>query len=325
MPAAPRHLFLHHEPSDGAPPYTLKLVTAGAPLTVSDALGRFAAAYGATGHELATAGLQMEDESGKCLRADAVLPCGLSAGADAFVRSDEPPKKLSAEAAPIAAAASAAAVAAAARLTMPSQPAEAPMGEESRQAGVYTRSGSAIAASQAKMGENSYYYSVGKNRAAPAGTAVKAAPAPPSAVAATPSQPMPQAVTSRPAKLPEQTFSSHSWLDDEDSGVKVHINLAGASNLPAGAVVCIFRERSFDLKVTLASEHKLLRLHIPILGELIDADKCVVKKKSGKLIVVLAKHDKEKSWYELRKTKGVGDTEYTKIVPDFGDEHEFVL
>ena len=104
MPAAPRHLFLHHEPSDGAPPYTLKLVTAGAPLTVSDALGRFAAAYGATGHELATAGLQMEDESGKCLRADAVLPCGLSAGADAFVLSDEPPKKLSAEAAPIAAA-----------------------------------------------------------------------------------------------------------------------------------------------------------------------------------------------------------------------------
>ena len=32
-----------------------------------------------------------------------------------------------------------------------------------------------------------------------------------------------------------------------------------------------------------------------------------------------------KSWYELRKTKGVGDTDYVKIVPDSGEPTEFVL
>ena len=54
-------------------------------------------------------------------------------------------------------------------------------------------------------------------------------------------------------------------------------------------------------------------------------EKCVIKKKAGKLIVVLQKRDKEKGWYELLKTKGVGDTEYHKITPDNGDAVDFVL
>ena len=317
----PRHVYLHHEPSADAPAYTLKLVSAGgAPITVSDALVRFATAYGTTGYALAAANLKLEDEDGKSLAADAVLPCGLPAGADVFVRSSEPAQKLSDEAAPIAAAAGVAAVTAASRPALVSV-SSAPGVAQSSQAGVYAKAGSAIAASQAKMGENSYYYSVGKQKAAPANTVVKAAPPPPSA---NPTAPMPQAVTTRPTTLPEQTFSSHSYIDD-DGVVKVHINLAGANNLPAGAVWCGFRERSFDLKVTAASENKLLRLHIPILGEPIDPAACLVKKRNGKLIVVLAKLEKDKSWYELRKTKGVGDSEFSKIVPDGGELTEFVL
>ena len=30
-------------------------------------------------------------------------------------------------------------------------------------------------------------------------------------------------------------------------------------------------------------------------------------------------------WYELRKTKGIGDSEYAKIVPDSGEAVEFTL
>ena len=136
--------------------------------------------------------------------------------------------------------------------------------------------------------------------------------------------------------------------------------------MPSGAITCIFRERSLDLKVTMAAEKKLLRLHIPILGtegtplmahrhawpcmgiafmsplmaadgtphppawpdlagEQILAEKSSVKKRQGKLIVLLAKKDAEKGWYELRKTKGVGDSEYSKIVPDSGESVELVL
>ena len=112
-------------------------------------------------------------------------------------------------------------------------------------------------------------------------------------------------------------------LDDEKQ-VKVHVPLAGAAALPAGAIECDFRERSFDLRVT--HEGKRLRLHVPILGEEICPDKCSVKKRSsGKLIVVLAKKDESKGWYELRKTKGVGDTEYHKIVPDAGESVIFTV
>ena len=117
-----------------------------------------------------------------------------------------------------------------------------------------------------KMGENSYYYSVGRNKAVAPGKPHPAAGGAASggAVVAAPADaviPPPVKVSERPAKLPEQTITSYSFLDDDDVA-KVHINLAGAGILPEGAVVCAFRERSFDLRVT--SGGKVLRLHIPI-------------------------------------------------------------
>ena len=104
--------------------------------------------------------------------------------------------------------------------------------------------------------------------------------------------------------------------------MQVHIPLAGAGSLPDGAITCDFRERSFDLRV--ASDGKCLRLHIPILCEEIMATKCTVRKKPGKLIIVLYKIE-DKGWYELRKTKGVGDTEYSKLTPDAGEPVKFTL
>ena len=72
-------IYLHYESAE--PSYTLKCAVGGAPLTVRDALNRFAAAYGGTGHELS--GLTLVDEGGISLAADAILPCGLAPGADA--------------------------------------------------------------------------------------------------------------------------------------------------------------------------------------------------------------------------------------------------
>ena len=42
-------------------------------------------------------------------------------------------------------------------------------------------------------------------------------------------------------------------------------------------------------------------------------------------MLTLAKRDASKPWWELRKTKGVGDTEYHKIVPDAGESVMFTL
>ena len=75
----------------------------------------------------------------------------------------------------------------------------------------------------------------------------------------------------------------------------------------------------------LASQWQCHRLHVPILLEQIDAAASLVKKRAGKLIIVLNKADKDKSWYELRKTKGVGDTEYHKLVPDEGEEDKVIF
>ena len=113
----------------------------GAPVSVGDALGRFAVAYGSTGHELPRTALELVDETGRALGADAILPCGLPAGADAFVRSSAPPKALSGDAAAVAAAAAAAAVAAVAA----GEPAPPSKAEDAAQKDVYARSGSAIA------------------------------------------------------------------------------------------------------------------------------------------------------------------------------------
>jgi len=304
-------LFLHAE--EVSPEFTLKFGVGGGPLTVSEALTRFALAYGSTGYELTPSALELVDSDGKSLAADALLPCGLPDGADAFVRSSSAPEEISSTG--TAAAAAKAAIKAAASGAQPAAAtaAAARLGaEEQRQKGVYAAPGSAIAASQAKMGENSYYYSVGKNRTA-ASVVTPAVPA---------EAPKPKAVVTKAQKLPEVTISSYSMLDD-DSVIKVYMPLAGAGVLPEGAISATFRERSFDLKVT--QDGKILRLHIPILGEEVVAEKCVVKKKTAKLIIQLVKKDADKGWHELRKTKGVGDSEYGKLVPDSGEPTLFTI
>ena len=273
MPAC---LYLHYEEAE--PEYTLKLPLSSH-LTVADAVERFACAYAKTGSTLEAQALQLSTEEGRLLAPSAVLPCGIPGGSDVFVRGAKP-----------------------AQGAAPVQVPAAQVGTSGEEAGqrVYAREGSAVAASQNKMGENSYYYSVGKS-----GTSE-------------PIKPDLRGVTAAKTTLQEETLSSYSILD-EAALVKVYIPLAGAGALPTGSISATFRQRSFDLCVT--SESKVQRLHVPILLEEIDPQRCAVKQKAGKLILVLAKLDTSKSWWELRKTKGIGETGFHMIIPDAGEPH----
>ena len=119
-----------------------------------------------------------------------------------------------------------------------------------------------------------------------------------------------------PSRLPEATIPSYSMVDD-GALCKVLIPFAGAGALAAGALTVDFRDRSFDLRAV--SDGKVWRLHVPLLHEEINQHECGCRVRPGKLIVRLAKRDGSKGWYELRKTKGVGDTEWHKLVPDAGE------
>lgn len=264
--------------------------------SAAEALARFAGAYAQkTGCTLEASALQIRTEMGRTLEASAVLPCGIPSGSDLFVGGAAP----------------------------------AP-GAASTQ--VYAKEGSKVAASQSKMGENSYYYSVGKNKGLPAEASIK---------------PDLRDISVAPAAVKEETLSSYQMIDD-DGVVKVRaadpcrlprppllahrppqrvrpraprqlsVPFAGAGALPQGAISASFRDRSFDLRVR--TEGRVQRLHVPILLEEIEQQRCAVKKLAGKLVLTLAKRDASKPWWELRKTKGVGETDFHKIVPDAGEE-----
>merc|ERR1712146_832150 len=91
--------------------------------------------------------------------------------------------------------------------------------------------------------------------------------------------------------------------------VKVQCPIPGVQTLPPNSITCDFRDRSFDLRV-MRTPTQCLRLHVPILLEEIDQQACSVVVKAAKVVVILAKRDADKTWYELRKTKGVGDSEF---------------
>ena len=98
--------------------------------SAAEALVQFAAAYAKkTGRTLQVSALRMSTERGRTLEPSAVLPCGIPSGSDLFVGGAQPVLAPGATDAP-----------------------------------VYAKEGSKVAASQGKMGENSYYYRLGEVR-----------------------------------------------------------------------------------------------------------------------------------------------------------------
>lgn len=161
-------------------------------------------------------------------------------------------------------------------------------------------------ASQAAAGENSYYYA--HSRETGEAKAPKAAPA--------------RLWISSSEETVEESLHDYSFLDD-GMKVKVYIPFPGIGDVSGDAVQCAFRERSFDLRVRVADSDapggqpaKVLRLHVPVLQEKVDPGRCLLKKRTDKLQLVLRKLESG-SWYEVRNTKGIGDKE--TYVPDYGD------
>lgn len=250
--------------------------------------------------------MQLQTDKGRVLLPEWVLPCGEPSRSDLFVVRR--PAGLGEAAAAAAAAGQGAAL-------TPSQL-------------------DAIRLSQAKKGENSYYYAVHKHSG---DTLVPSEPRVPKAVYA-PSH----------AAVREQTIASYSIADGADT-VKVHIPIVGARRLPSNGVCVGLFDRSFKLAIRPDAGTEL-SLNVPLLCEPINQNGCSVKALEGKLVLSLAKREpdrvrrraafasflrrvladrsplppvpfdfKKQVWYELRKTKGVGDTEYDKLVPWDGE------
>ena len=121
--------MLRHDTLTRRPPPPGRLPLAAGP-SAAEALVQFAAAYAKkTGRTLQVSALRMSTERGRTLEPSAVLPCGIPSGSDLFVGGAQPVLAPGATDAP-----------------------------------VYAKEGSKVAASQGKMGENSYYYRLGDAR-----------------------------------------------------------------------------------------------------------------------------------------------------------------
>jgi len=150
----------------------------------------------------------------------------------------------------------------------------------------------AIEASKIKARDKSYYYWQHK--------ATGEAPAPREA---------PKQIRTRTATTAEtlvfKTISAYSFVDD-DSLVKVYITMPGVGALAAGQIESEFAARSCSVRV-LGYNGANHRLQVPKLSEEIIPEQSRVVIKQDSLIVRLAKVKKDHHWYELHKTKGIGE------------------
>jgi len=150
----------------------------------------------------------------------------------------------------------------------------------------------AIDKSKLRAKDKSYYYWAHK----PAGEE----PAPREA---------PKQIRKREARADEiiqfKTIAKYAF-ESEDSFVKVYITLPGVGDLPPEGheFECQERSMSFRIYNYQGFNH---RLQVPKLSEEIIPAQSSVRIKKDMVIIKLAKVKKEHHWYELHKTKGIGE------------------
>ena len=155
--------------------------------------------------------------------------------------------------------------------------------------------GSAIEASRMAAGDKSYYY--WKRQVDPA----EAAPKEDAKVLAV-----------RPAKETEkvfyQTIAAYSFENDNPF-VKVYIRLPNIGAHPRDKVTCEFKPRFLCFAVHEFGESlpNNWRLQVPLLSEEIDPTQCSVSIKGNTVILRMKKVKTDYHWYELHKTKGIGE------------------
>jgi hypothetical protein len=155
--------------------------------------------------------------------------------------------------------------------------------------------GSAIDASRLAAGDKSYYYwkrPVDPSEAAPKEDAkVLAVRAPKDT-----------------EKVFYQTISAYSFENDNPF-VKIYIRLPNIGAHPRDKITTEFKPRFMCLAVHEygASMPNNWRLQVPLLSEEIDPGQCTVSVKGNTVIVRLKKIKVDYHWYELHKTKGIGE------------------
>lgn len=94
-------------------------------------------------------------------------------------------------------------------------------------------------------------------------------------------------------------IEKYLWSDD-GALVKLFVELADVGSLPSENVTCAFHPQKFELKVRLADGSNVVRrLAVPELKHPIDPAASSLLVKPHKLILKLAKADKDKFWFEL--------------------------
>ena len=110
-------------------------------------------------------------------------------------------------------------------------------------------------------------------------------------------------------KVQYQTIAKYAF-DSEGGYVSVYITLPGIQELPASNFEFEAQERSMSLRI-MGYKGFNHRLQVPKLSEFIDPKKSTFKVKKDMVLVKLCKIKKDFHWYELHKTKGIGETEET--------------
>mmetsp|Transcript_55650 Transcript_55650/g.90132 ORF Transcript_55650/g.90132 Transcript_55650/m.90132 type:complete len:398 (+) Transcript_55650:79-1272(+) len=149
-----------------------------------------------------------------------------------------------------------------------------------------------VQASQQSRKEKSYYYWAQKP--------THETPAPREA---------PKQIRTREARQEEllhfKTVGSYSFEDD-GGFVKVYILFKDIGALADESVVSEFDERSCCVKI-MGYQGFNHRLQVPKLSEEIVPELSSVKKRKDSILIKLAKKKKDHHWYELFKTKGIGE------------------
>jgi hypothetical protein len=154
---------------------------------------------------------------------------------------------------------------------------------------------SAIEASRIAAGDKSYYYwkrQIDPSEAAPQEDAKVLAVRPPKET----------------EKVFYQTISAYSFENDNPF-VKVYIRLPNIGAHPREKITTEFKSRFMCFAVHEYGDSKPnnWRLQVPLLSEEIDPGQCTVSIKGNTAILRLKKVKVDYHWYELHKTKGIGE------------------
>jgi len=181
--------------------------------------------------------------------------------------------------------------------------------------------GSALADSQKKRGELSYYYAHDRGRrqqliSKPQAAETAVAPPRPREPLASGQPVGGGAASSFNTKQSPfgtningyETITSYTWEDHDDNTVKVLVPMDGVGKLPPSAVRSSFGERAFELLVDGYDGKNYRFACYKTHGEM-KPDECKHVVRANRVNLVLRKAKEKDIWFDLFKKRAVGDTD----------------